>query len=84
MIMCEKNCWCDQVFLLADLRPLSRSQSDRNRVEIKVYRGANNEEEEYAPWGFVVRQPLRAANPDPWVSPSDKIDVVSRIFPDPR
>lgn len=28
-----------------------------NRVQIQVFRGANNEEEQYAPWGFVVRQP---------------------------
>lgn len=29
----------------------------RNRVEIQVFRGANNEEEQYAPWGFIIRQP---------------------------
>lgn len=29
----------------------------KNRVQIQVYRGPNNEEEQYAPWGYIVRQP---------------------------
>lgn len=29
----------------------------KSRVEIQVFRGANNEEEQYAPWGFIIRQP---------------------------
>lgn len=73
--------------VIADLTPLAgATRSDKNRVEIKVYRGANNEEEEYAPWGFVVRQPLKTPNynSDSWIEPSDKIDVVSDGLPDPR
>lgn len=27
------------------------------RVQIKVYRGPTNYEENYAPWGYFVRQP---------------------------
>lgn len=73
---------------ISDLTPLA-VRSDKNRVEIKVYRGANNEEEEYAPWGFVVRQPIKPTlktnfNADPWILASDKSYSVTENSPDPR
>lgn len=33
------------------------AKESQNRVHIQVFRGPNNEEQEYAAWGFVVRQP---------------------------
>lgn len=34
-----------------------RTANRKNRVEIQVFRGPNNEEEQYAPWGYIIRQP---------------------------
>lgn len=30
---------------------------ERNRIEVRVFRGANNEVDNFAPWGYVIRQP---------------------------
>lgn len=73
------------VFFITDIIPLT-AQSNKNRVEIQVYRGANNEKENYAPWGFVVRQPLDDPNhnSEKSIQPSDKSDSIPNNLPDPR
>lgn len=38
-----------------------RTNKDTNRVEIHVFRGANDEANNFAPWGYVVRQPIDGA-----------------------
>lgn len=35
-----------------------RANRDKNRVEIRVFRGANNEVDKFAPWGYVIREPV--------------------------
>lgn len=70
-------------FFIADVIPLT-DHSNKNRVEIKVYRGANNEKENYAPWGFVIRQPLNDPKLDLSIQPSDKSDTIPNNLPDPR
>lgn len=32
------------------------------RVQIRVYRGPNNEHENFAPWGYYVRQPADSSH----------------------
>lgn len=69
---------------ITDVFPLAGKS--KNRVEIQVYRGANNEKEDYAPWGFIVRQPIDDPkyDSDQWIEPSDKRDVRPNNLPDPR
>lgn len=35
-----------------------RTNKDKNLVEIRVFRGANDEINNFAPWGYVIRQPV--------------------------
>lgn len=42
-------------YLLVGTIPIA--QQRMNRVHIQVFRGPNNEDEQYARWGYIVRQP---------------------------
>lgn len=83
----EKKKWNSKSHLFfqhIDVFPLA-AQS-KNRVEIQVYRGANNEKEDYAQWGFLVRQPSSGLhhNSNQSIQPIDKSDSMSNNLPDPR